>query len=452
MAKRPLTGTTSFKIVHTIGMLSGVKVLSILCALVRNKLIAWLIGPMGLGLVMLYNTTVDLISQSVRLSVDQSAQRDISQASESGKAVIVTVVRSWSLWLGIAGSAVMCALSPLLSWWSFDTVSKWYVFCILSVVPFFLTYSSCTAAQNQGLRRFKQLAMANVLATIVGLVTVIPLIIWLRIDSVLWIIVLYGFSSWLGAAIFRPRLKSVDISRRETVEKGKSFIRLGVKITVALVITQLLNYVFVLFLNDYGSTGTLGIYQAGYTMMNSYIGIIFTSLWSEYFPRLSAISHSPRRMSVSVSHELKLTLALIVPLLIVLVLLVRPVIVLIYSADFLAIAPYMVLGCVGVLFRLTSFCMAYVILARGDGKTYLVTETLSSVTGLALNVAGFILGGFFGLGLAYILWYLVYTLIVGVVCARRYKVRYSLSAWSCLLGAVVLVAATCLLYFYFLNA
>lgn len=63
--------------------------------------------------------------------------------------------------------------------------------------------------------------------------------------------------------------------------------------------------------------------------------------------------------------------------------------------------------------------MAYAIIARGDGKTYIVTESLSSVAGLALNIIMYKTWGFAGLGVSYIIWYAIYTLIV-TVPYRRY--------------------------------
>lgn len=431
------------------GLFSGVKLIGIVCALVRNKLIAWLVGPAGLGLVMIYNSIVDLMSQATRLSMDQSAQRDISQASSANVAVTVTVVRRWALWLGLGGMALMSLLSPLISLWSFDTVDCWPRFCALSVVPLCLTYATCTSAQNQGLRRFKALVWSNVTAMVVGLVIVVPLIVFFRIESMLWIIVAYGVTAWLGSYIFRPRIASVDLPRRQIIDKGRSFIRLGAQITLAMFVSQALGYVFVLFLNNYSSTDTLGIYQSGYTMMNSYIGIIFSAIWIEYYPRLSAMAHSPRRLALAASHELIVTALLMTPLLCLLILLINPIVRLIYSEAFLPIVPFMVLGSVGVIFRLSSWCLAYVILASGDGKAYLFTETGSAVIGLGANLAGYVLGGFTGLGIAYIVWYAGYTALTAYICRRRYGMTYSgravLTAFGCLL--VVAAAATAYMIF-----
>ena len=443
MAEVRTKHNASAKIVKALGMFSGVKILEIFCSLVRNKLIAWYIGPVGLGFTILYNSIVNLISQSSRLSIDQSAQRNITQASGKEVPIIIAVVRRWALWLGLSGCVLMCALSPLLSYWSFDTTDEWPVFCLLSIVPLAYTIYTCNTAENQGLRRFRAVVRSSVVATLGGLLLSVPLIFVLGIDSIPWIIVIYGVSTWIASWIFRPKVEKIKVTKRQTIEMGRGFIKLGAQITFALFVTQALNYFLVLYINTFASTEELGIYQAGYTIMNSYVGIVFSAMWIEYFPRLTAMAHSPKRLSISASHEVRVTLGLLTPLLCLLIILAKPVIYLIYSEDFLPIVPYIVLACVGVVLRVVSWCEAYVILARGDGKTYIITEVLSSVIGLGLNILGFMYWGFLGLGMAYILWYAVYTLMIVWVCKYRYNVNLNRQTWLMFMVAIALTSLIC---------
>lgn len=425
MTKRAAaTSSTQSTIVKAMGVFTGVRVVTILCSLIRNKLIAWLIGPAGMGLVSLYNSVVDLVGSTSRLSIDQTVQRDISQASGHDKTPVINIVRRWAVWLGLAGAAIMCVLSPLLSLWTFDTPGRWYIFCVLGVVPLCTTIANCSIAVNQGLRRFRDVASGTVWGALASLVVSVPLIVWLRINSILWVIVVYGLFTLGAAWLFRARVPRCTLTRQQIYRTGRSFLRLGLNITVAQVFTQAMAYVFVLFLNNYASTAVLGTYQAGYTLVNSYVGIILTGIWIEYYPRLAAMAHSPARLSVSASYELKVTMLVLMPVLSTFIALADPIIRLIYDADFLSMLPYVTIGAVGVVLRATSWCMSFIILARGDGRTFLFTEGISVVTGLGLNIAGYVLGGYAGLGISYILWYALYTLLVIVVCRRKYGVAY----------------------------
>ncbi|MDE5826530.1 MAG: hypothetical protein K2H57_03030, partial [Duncaniella sp.] len=96
---------------------------------------------------------------------------------------------------------------------------------------------------------------------------------------------------------------------------------------------------------------------------------------------------------------------------------------LLYDSQFTPIVPFITVAMAGVVLRGVSYCMSYVILAKGDGVTFLMTESLSGVAGLALNIVCYKEWGIAGLGVSYTLWYLLYVLIVGIA----YRVRYRLT-------------------------
>lgn len=423
------------------GLFSGVKVVTILCSLIRNKLIAWIVGPAGLGLVILFNSIAELVATGTRLSIDQSAQRDISQ-NRHDPSLTVTVVRRWSLWMGTAGAAVMCLLSPLLSYLSFGNTGHWPVFCLLGTVPFGITVSSCSIAINQGLHRFRAVAAGTVTGALLGLAAAIPLVFWLKEQSIAWIVAAYGVAAFVGAWLFRARVANVHLPVRRIMAEGTGFVKLGFLITVATLCTQGASYIFVLFLNNYGTTSALGLYQAGYTLINTYVGVILTGIWMEYYPRLSAMAHSPRRMALAASHEVSIAAITLIPVLVTLIFLCRPIVDIIYASSFRQAIPYITICTTGVVLRAASWCLSFIILARGDGKAYVLTEISSAVIGLALNIAGYTIGGMTGLGMAYVLWYVVYTVMVAAICRRRYGIGYTRRAWTLICVAAAVTLAT----------
>ena len=81
-------------------------------------------------------------------------------------------------------------------------------------------------------------------------------------------------------------------------------------------------------------------------------------------------------------------------------------------------------------FRAVGWCMAYVILARGDGIVYLFTEVTSALVYYFMTVLLYNGYGLDGAGYAYIIWYAVYMCITGGVYFGRYGMRLSSrSAW-----------------------
>ena len=66
------------------GIFGGVQGLNILMSMVRNKLVAIILGPEGMGLISLFNSSIKLVSDSTNLGISMSAVREVSEAYEHG--------------------------------------------------------------------------------------------------------------------------------------------------------------------------------------------------------------------------------------------------------------------------------------------------------------------------------------------------------------------------------
>ncbi len=418
----------------------GVQVLGILFSLVRTKLVALWLGKIGIGMFGLYNSSLDVINSIAQLGLRNSAVRDIAGSEGSRVAVVATVVRRWSCGLGILGALLTLVLSPALSRWTFGDSDHTLGYMFLSVTVFLSSITSGELAILQGMSLLRRLARASVWGAAAGVAVSIPMFYYWRIDSVVPSIIAYSVTTAAAVFIYRQRGDTAaarGLSLRETFDAGKDFIRLGIFMTASGFVTLLVSYVFNAYLNYADGEDAVGLYQAGYTVVNRYVGLVFTAIAMEYYPRLVSAINSRRVTSVYVGHEMTLALWVLLPVLTIFIAADRLVVILLYDSSFLDIIPFIAWAMVGTVFRAVSWCIAFVILARGDGKIYLVTETLSALCSLPLNIIAYNQWGIGGLGYAYCAWYLLYTLIVGVVYFRRY--RLSLSPRLAMLIAVVTV-------------
>lgn len=439
MKRRFATSRANNVVLASMGMFGSVRAISMFFSLVRNKLIAVVVGPTGVGLVILYNSTLDIVSSLSRLNVDQSAMRDLASGSHAEEAEIATVVNTWTFGLGIAAMILVCVLSPLLSIWSFGNMSHWWNFCLLSFVPAAYTINSGRQSIMQGLGFLRKLAAIGLVTAIGGIITTIPLVLILRENSIFWIILSYAVWCFGATMYFRIPFPRVAMPLREIWRRGSSFVRFGAWITVGLTMGYLFNYLFVIFMNTYADTTELGIFQGGFTIINTYIGLVFSGMWVEFYPKLTAVSHSCKRVSTLTTHRMTTVALIVLPIASLFIACDELIVRIIYSEAFLDMLPYITVGICGVILRATSWCMAHAILARGDGLTYAVVETLSGVAYLTFSILGFVYLGFYGLGLAYILWYAMYWMITYYV----YRVRYGYQLKGNILGLVVFVFAYC---------
>lgn len=431
------------------GLFGGVQVMGIICSIIRTKLVAIWIGPVGVGLFGLFNNALEMINTGTNLGIRGSSVRDISQAVASDDrsliARIIVVVRRWSLWLGLGGALLTLLLSPLLSQITFGSQDYIWGFVALSMAVLLMAISNGEQAVLQGSQRLKRLARASVSGTLLGLLISIPLFYWLRERSVLPSIIAYAACNALMMWLLRNKdFPAVQVGRRETVDMGRGFVRLGVYMTIGNFVTILAGYVFNAWLNQEAGTAAVGHYQAGYTLINKYTGLILTALGMEYYPRLAQVANDRSRLCESVSQEISVAMLVLAPVIALFVLLRQPIVWLLYSSDFSVIHAMVTWGMVGTVMRALSWCMAFVILARGDGKTYVITESISAAVGLALNILFYRWWGITGLGLAFLAWYVVYTVIIAVVYLHRYHLTLSVGSMANWLWALAVAAGVAL--------
>jgi len=402
---------------RAMGLFGGVQVVGILCSIVRTKLVAMWIGPVGVGLFALFNNALEMINTGTNLGVRSSSVRDISQALDAGKqgavARMVAVVRRWSLWLGLGGALITLVLAPMLSRLTFGDSSHVWGFVALSVAVLLMALTNGEYAVLQGTARLKRLASVTMWGTLVGLAISVPLFYWLRERSILPSILAYAMAiatfAWLWRSRDYPR---AQVTRRETLVMGKGFVRLGIYMTLGNFVAILASYVFNAWLNVYAGTDEVGYYQAGYTLVNKYTGLILTALGMEYYPRLARVAHSRLRLRTFVSQEINVAMAVMAPVATLFILLREVIVWVLYSPEFSVVLSFVAWGMVGTVFRTLSWCIAFTILAKGDGKTYLWTELASAAINLALNVLFYRWWGLMGLGVAFLASYALYTLIV----------------------------------------
>ena len=105
------------------GIFGGVQGLNIIIGLVRNKLVALLLGPSGMGLVSLFNSAITFMSQATSLGLSFSAVKHIAEIFDRGDESrilhFIKIIRTWSLITALFGMALCALLGPMLSDYTF---------------------------------------------------------------------------------------------------------------------------------------------------------------------------------------------------------------------------------------------------------------------------------------------------------------------------------------------
>lgn len=439
-------GKLTAGVLRALGIFGSIEVVTMLCAVVRTKLVAIWIGAAGVGVISLYNTTMEMLRAIMHLNLRQSSVRQIAAAPLAERPLQCSGARRAGLLIGIVSAIITAALSPLLSRLTFGSSDYTVGFLLLSLTMAAASVSSTRAAVLQALGRLKPLARATAAAAIASTAAAIILFYFWRADAIVPVLMIFPLFTLLFLSLAKagPDSRVADPDRRRLKTAMVTMIRLGGWLTVAAGITLMADYALRVYIMNVAGIDSVGLFQAGYTIVNTYIGVIFTAIAVEFFPRLSSTINRPMMTRTVVAHEIAVVTWLLLPVVIVFMAADRLAVTILYSEDFTGIIPYMSVAVTATTLRGASWCLAYVIISKGDGRAYVVTEAVSAIVLLCSAIPLWRVFGFVGLGLAYVIQYIVYTLVTAWTC-RRYGMRLRRPTLWLICGAPAVAAVALVL-------
>ena len=432
------------------GIFGGVQGLNILIGLVRNKFVALLLGPAGLGLASLFNSVVNFVSQATSFGISFSAIRHLSEIfdsnDESRIRAFVNMVRAWSLVAAVLGMLVCVAAAPAVSRYVVDGNSHLLEIIALAPVVAMLAVTGGETALLKGARRLRELAVAQVYIVIASLVIAVPVYWMLGLAGIVPVILLttaanmvftlrYSFRLFPPGSIFRRLFRGgfrgCMARLRCSLAGGSGMIRLGLAFIVSGVFGSGAEMIIRSFLNNYADLDTVGLYNAGYVIAVTYAGMVFSAMETDYFPRLSAVNHDTAGVNMTANRQIEVSILIIAPMLALMITTLPLLIPLLYSGKFKPVVPMAQVAVLSMYARAAMLPLAYITLAKGDSKAYMAIEGLSAVALTGLVVLCFNAWGLVGTGVAVLLSNVFDLVVILLYAALRYRYRVSRQVVAC---------------------
>ena len=413
------------------GVFGGVQGLNILVSLVRNKFVALLLGPSGMGLVSLFNTTVSFISQATSLGISFSAVRHISEYLDAGDEQrtvhFVKVVRGWCLLTALLGMLICVAVGPFLSSATFSWGNHTLHFILLAPAIGMMAVTGGETAILKGKRQLGALAMVQVLSILAALLISVPVYYVFGEAGIVPVIVLMAFVTMVLTLRHSYRLYPLQLSGAKGIlGEGMEMVRLGVAFTLAAIVGSGAEMFVRSWLNVTADLDVLGLYNAGYMITVTYASMVFSAMDSDYFPRLSAVNGNIEATNETVNKQMEVSLLISSPLLVGLIVFLPVLIPLLFSAEFLPVVAMTQVAALAMFFKAVTLPVAYITLARGLSAVYLILESAYFVVFVLLIIFGYQQWGLVGTGIAITLANVFdYLMINGVA---RWKYGYKMSS------------------------
>jgi O-antigen/teichoic acid export membrane protein len=436
------------QITKATSLFGGVQVFNIIIAIIRSKFIAVLLGPIGMGIAGLLNSTTDLIGGLTELGLGKSAVRDVSSANGTGDkiriATVVTVLRRWVWVTGTLGVLIMLVLSPWLSQLTFGNRDYTLAFIWISITLLFTQLTSGQLAILQGMRKLQYLAKASLSGSALGLIITIPLYYRFGIKGIVPAIIFTSVISLLLSYYFAKKVKieSVKVSLVSTLAEGKNMLILGFMISLSGLTALGASYIVRIFISKTGSVEQVGLYTAGFAIINTYVGLVFTAMGTDYYPRLSAVAHSNELCKQAINQQAEIALLILAPILMVFLVFIKWVTIILYSNKFIAIDEMIHWAALGMFFKAATWSIGYILLAKGASKIFFWNELFGNIYLLGLNILGYHFLGLTGLGISFMVGFLLYFIQVFVLSKIKYQFSFD-SAFIRIFAFQFLLAISC---------
>ncbi|MDW8002935.1 MAG: O-antigen translocase [Deltaproteobacteria bacterium] len=428
-------------------LVGGSQVINILIGIVRTKFMAVLLGPSGLGLMGMYQTIIGMVGNVTGLGIGSSGVRQIAEAAGSGDGLriarTVYVLRRVAIFLGLLGMLVTVALSYPLSLLTFGNSNHAWAIALLGITLFLGSVSGGQAALIQGMRRIKDLATMNVLGAFFGTVLSVPIIYFWKEAGIVPSIILVSFmailpSWWYARKIKIPRLY---LKFKDIITEARGLISLGLAFMASSVMTAGVLYLIrMLILRELGME-SVGLYQAASTLSTIYIGIVLNAMGMDFYPRLTEVAEDDSKVNRMVNEQTEVGLLIATPGLLLTLTFAPYVIYIFYSAKFVPAYELLRWQILGIFLRVVAWPLGFVLLAKGLGRTFFWTELAWHALHVGLVWLGMRFFGFEGIGIAFFILYVTYTVGIFLVVFRISGFRWSEGVMrkACILMSVIAV-------------
>ncbi len=419
------------QILKSSSIVGGAKAINMIIGMVRTKFVAVLLGPAGVGMMGTYLAITGLIGSLSGLGINSSGVREVAKAKGTGdtKKIGTTILtlRRMVWFTGTLGALILVLCAVPISRYTFNDSSYAVPLMFLASILFFQAINGGQMALIQGMRRIMDLARINVLGSAVGTVISVTLYYWLGMDGIVPALIALaifnlGISWWFVREIPVPR---VTISWRESFFQTGGLVKLGVALMCAGLVGAFVAYLTrTLIFRDIGIEA-VGVFQAAFGLSGMFINFVLGAMGADFYPRLTSVSRDNDKVNTLVNEQTEIGLLLAVPGLIATIVLAPWVIRIFYTGAFtesVDLLRWFVLGCIG---RVISWPMGFIMLAKGESRMFLITETVFGAIHVALLWLGLKLFGLIGVAIAFMTLYILYSM--GMLAVSHHLTSFT---WS----------------------
>lgn len=406
-----------------------VRVFQIFTGIIKNKIVAILLGPEGVGIIGIFSNSINLLQSGAGLGISQSAVRDISEANGSNNyskfSHIISLTNKVILFTCLLGIIITIVLSPYLSKWTFGDNNYTIAYIWLALVVGLNILTEGQLAILKGMRQMRALAKASMIGSIVGLITAVPMYFFFGKSGIVPSFIITAFSAVFFSNFYVRKIKyeKITFTLKQIKKESSPMVKMGTALMLVGFLGLLFDLLIAVYVRYKGGIETVGFYRAGTTIIASYFGIVLSSMTTDYYPRISSVNHDNVKIKDELIRQSEVGLILIFPIAVLFVFLSPIIIQILYSKLFIQTISYTDYAIIATIIIVCSNNMGMILLAKQETKIFTIYSLLHRLIFIPIYLLLFNQYGLIGLGISYLLDALVQFFVYGIILKFKYQIH-----------------------------
>lgn len=418
-------------VLKTTFLFGFVQVFRAVISIIKSKIAAILIGPEGLGLIGIYNSTIDLIRTIAGLGLNQSAVRDVAEAygshDDSRISRIVRITSKAILITGLIGCIATLFLSNRLSKWTLGDETYTISYCILSFAIAFYIVNEGKQALLKGTRQLRSIAISSIIGSSVSLITASVLYYFFRTDGIVPELLTAAIVGLLTTEYFVRKIpvNAVDLTPKEIIIESKPMLKMGLALMYVTLLQVAATFVINAFVRSNGGLTEVGYFNVGATVLGAYFGLVVSAISTDYYPRISAVNMYNDKIQDELNHQSIISIVLVGPMFVIFMSFLDFWIKILYSTEFLPAIDYIKYAIYWFLITVCSNQVDMILVAKFKTKVMTIVSTIMRVSQLLLAIPLYKYWGLEGLGLTFLILGIMHVLVMSTIVYKLYHIRFS---------------------------
>jgi len=436
------TVDTSHKsILKATGIFGFVQLVKIVLGIVSIKIVAVYLGVSGIGQLGLLQSVISLIAAVSGFGLQTIVVREISLVyKKENYSKTLNLLHNWAFYVGIIGFLFFLITAPFFVTNIFKEFSLFWAI-LLGIQFVFSSLATFRAAVLQGTQQLKVLAFSQVVSAIILSVLSMVLYYFLGAKAIVYVLFANSFIGFFIQTYFTNEIKLVpDFLTFESLKsKIKPYFITGTLFSLNVIFGYLCSLIIKYFLKETtASIEIVGYYEVASTIMISYVGLVFTSMSSDFYPRLTSIAHLKEEAAILINNQIQIALLLVLPIIVFVYAFGNQILSLFYSPSFLPVFTILKLGLFSVAIKAITWPLGFYLLAVGNTRRYFKQELFSDFLNVSLSILGYYYFGLLGLGMAMALNFMLYGVFITYIMYTKYEFHYLKQTLNTIVFSVVI--------------